>query len=322
MSRISIIIPIHNAEKYLYECIASTTSQMSLDDELILIDDGSTDGSGQICEEMKSLNKNIIVIHQKNNGVSNARKTGIDNSHGEWITFVDADDTLATDSLDNLFSATLSNNTEMVVGSAGTPWCTETEQISAEEYTACMLKGGPYQIAPWGRLIKRSLFDTNTLEIPREIVKGEDYIMNVRLALNMTTNAVIINKKVYNYRDNTNGVSRNFKYSFAYEDRFYHEMDRSFNDRQYNIYSSLYIKVKLGVLDNCYYKAPLKYEWYGTELHNKLTKDIRQYGYKISYTDKLKFFSDVKKNRTWVWWIMYILLKSNNLKIKISNILK
>src|SRR5574344_1400247 len=91
-SMISIIIPIYNAEKTISKCIDSVLHQTLSDWELILVDDGSNDKSGQLCDEYASIDKRIQSIHQTNGGPSKARNTGMNVAKGKWITFIDADD--------------------------------------------------------------------------------------------------------------------------------------------------------------------------------------------------------------------------------------
>lgn len=92
MPQISIIVPIYNTEKYLHRCIDSILAQTFTDFELILVNDGSTDNSGKICDEYAEKDTRIVVIHKENEGVSSARNIGIEISTGNWITFVDSDD--------------------------------------------------------------------------------------------------------------------------------------------------------------------------------------------------------------------------------------
>lgn len=99
--KISVIVPIYNAEKWLRRCIDSLLSQTFQDFELLLIDDGSTDNSGKICEEYAELDSRIHVFHKPNGGLSSARNCGIDNAKGEWITFCDSDDFVYSSWLDN-----------------------------------------------------------------------------------------------------------------------------------------------------------------------------------------------------------------------------
>lgn len=89
---ISVIVPVYNVEKYLSRCIDSILDQTFTNFELLLIDDGSNDYSGKICDEYAEKDNRIRVFHKKNGGVSSARNVGLDNAKGEWITFCDSDD--------------------------------------------------------------------------------------------------------------------------------------------------------------------------------------------------------------------------------------
>lgn len=97
MSKLSVIVPVYNTEKYLRECIDSILAQTFTDFELILVDDGSTDKSGLICDEYARKDNRIRVFHQKNAGVTAARKRGVEMSSGEYVTFVDSDDWIDMD---------------------------------------------------------------------------------------------------------------------------------------------------------------------------------------------------------------------------------
>ncbi len=89
---VSVIVPVYNVEKYLEECVNSLTSQTYSNLEILLIDDGSTDGSGNICDSLAKEDARIRVFHLQNGGVSNARNFGIENAKGEYLSFVDSDD--------------------------------------------------------------------------------------------------------------------------------------------------------------------------------------------------------------------------------------
>ena len=92
MPKLSVIVPVYNTEKYLRECINSILAQTFTDFELILVNDGSTDGSGAICDEYADKDPRIRVIHQQNGGITVARKSGVRAARGEYVTFVDSDD--------------------------------------------------------------------------------------------------------------------------------------------------------------------------------------------------------------------------------------
>ena len=100
---ISVIIPVYNSEKYLRKCIDSVLAQSYTNFELILVNDGSTDGSGKICDEYAEKDERVRVFHKDNGGVSDARNRGIENARGEWIAFVDSDDWVNNNYLKELF---------------------------------------------------------------------------------------------------------------------------------------------------------------------------------------------------------------------------
>ena len=92
MPKVSIIVPIYKAEKYLHRCVDSIIAQTFTDWELLLVDDGSPDRSGEICDEYTGRDNRIRVIHKENGGVSSARNAGLDVAKGQWVVFVDSDD--------------------------------------------------------------------------------------------------------------------------------------------------------------------------------------------------------------------------------------
>ena len=89
---ISIIVPIYKAEQYIYRCVDSILAQSYTDFELLLINDGSPDGCGAICDAYAAKDSRVRVFHKENGGVSSARNLGLDNAQGEWVTFIDSDD--------------------------------------------------------------------------------------------------------------------------------------------------------------------------------------------------------------------------------------
>lgn len=104
MTQISIIVPVYNTEKYLDRCIQSILAQTYTDFELLLINDGSTDSSGAICDKYAEQDSRVRVFHKENGGVSSARNMGLDNAKGEWVTFVDSDDWVKQDYLYSMIS--------------------------------------------------------------------------------------------------------------------------------------------------------------------------------------------------------------------------
>lgn len=100
---ISVIVPVYNVEKYLSRCVDSIIGQTYSNLEIILVNDGSTDLSGAICDEYKKKDKRIVVIHQKNGGLSQARNSGMEIMSGKYVAFVDSDDYISEDYIEYLF---------------------------------------------------------------------------------------------------------------------------------------------------------------------------------------------------------------------------
>lgn len=115
MPEISVIVPVYNCEKYIRKCIESILDQTFKDLELLLIDDGSVDESGKICDEFKLKDKRVKVIHEKNSGVSIARNVGINIAKGKYIGFVDGDDYLAPDMYESLYKNLQENNADIAI---------------------------------------------------------------------------------------------------------------------------------------------------------------------------------------------------------------
>ena len=115
MPKVSIIVPVYKAEKYLNRCIDSILAQTFTDFELLLIDDGSPDRSGEICDEYAKKDSRIRVIHKENGGVSSARQRGLDESVGEYTMHADPDDWVEPEMLDELYKKAKEEDADMVI---------------------------------------------------------------------------------------------------------------------------------------------------------------------------------------------------------------
>ncbi|UOK56378.1 glycosyltransferase [Bacillus sp. OVS6] len=113
MPAISIVVPIYNVEKYLHKCIDSILSQNFTDLEIVLVNDGSTDSCGRICDEYSIKDNRVKVIHKKNGGLSDARNTGIEISTGDFIGFVDSDDWVEPNMYETLYNLCISNSADI-----------------------------------------------------------------------------------------------------------------------------------------------------------------------------------------------------------------
>ena len=112
---VSIVVPVYNAEKYLEDCLISLVDQTYENIEIILVDDGSVDDSGRICDSWAEKDDRIIVYHKKNEGVSATRNFGIQRARGKFLMFVDADDMLVLNAVEYMVKEMIKNNSELVV---------------------------------------------------------------------------------------------------------------------------------------------------------------------------------------------------------------
>ena len=110
---VSIIVPVYNAERYLHRCIDSVLAQTYTNFELLLINDGSKDNSGEICDKYAVKDSRIRVFHKENGGVSSARNMGIDEAKGEWLSFIDSDDWIEPTMYEKMLQELIGNNADI-----------------------------------------------------------------------------------------------------------------------------------------------------------------------------------------------------------------
>ena len=220
--KIGVIVPIYKVEKYIAECIESILAQTYTNFRLILVDDGTPDNAGKICDEYAKKDPRITVIHQKNAGVTRARARGVEEADDcEFITFVDGDDTLNIDCIDTLLKA-MNNSVDIVVGIDNSDNIQPNAMVlENEEYISHLILFTHLPQAMWGKLFRRKVFNDFTFDIPREIIVGEDAIANIRLALNSTKPVVFLNKVIYNYRILPESAYHSFQNSLSYQFRFF-----------------------------------------------------------------------------------------------------
>ena len=132
-SLISIIIPVYNVEKHLKKCVDSVLVQSYNNIEVILIDDGSTDKSGNICDKLALSDSRIVVKHKKNGGLSSARNMGIDEAKGEYITFIDSDDVISEDYIEYLYKNLIDNDSDISIGNICVSYFEKRERNSKED---------------------------------------------------------------------------------------------------------------------------------------------------------------------------------------------
>ena len=208
MTKISIIVPVYNVENYVSDCITSLLKQTYENTEIILVDDGSLDNSGKICDEYAKKDARIKVIHQKNAGVSAARNRGIEAATGDYIGFVDSDDYVSEEMYEYLLSVCLNNNVDIAQCDRvyTEKLYTEREKIentsekvyiiNRQKALHELLCSQSVRSSLWSKLYKKKLFDGVRLD-PR-LVAGEDGIANYQL-ISKTDKIAVSEKTCYYY---------------------------------------------------------------------------------------------------------------------------
>lgn len=210
---ISIIVPVYNTVEYVEECIQSILSQTYKNIELILVNDGGTDGSGDICKRYDSLS-NVHYIEQENMGATAARERGVEESHGEWIMFVDSDDYLLPCAVEKMIEMAI--DSDIVIG---------TDQYDILRNERDIIDRYQYLIRAYERkitvgiapkLYRRILFNNSTFNFSSNITYGEDWLMNLHIAIENKKNIRVCKTPVYYYRENLSSICHMFNYSMDY----------------------------------------------------------------------------------------------------------
>lgn len=274
MPEISIIVPIYNAENFLHYCIDSILKQTYNNFELLLVDDGSPDNSGKICDEYAKKDHRVTVIHKENGGVSSARNAGIEVAEGEYICFVDSDDYLEEDYLSGLIGV------KNCYSDIDNVWCgfqtveDYNKKNAAKVVASDICEMSFYNIKqimslhekwldpmPWNKLYYTRIIIDNNIRFPLDLSLGEDFLFNLEYLDHTNGEIVIINKPLYNYIRNGKESLDNKYYSNLLEiykriDEFTYEYARKWNldEEQFSkIYNSAFYKYEV-VMRNTFSK--------------------------------------------------------------------
>lgn len=210
---VSIIVPVYNAEKYLAECIDSLLNQTYKDIEILLVDDGSTDGSGTICELYVNRDNRIQYIHQKNSGVSVARNSALDLAQGEYLCFVDSDDIVDPNYLQNLVNLS-KGGAFALCGYTRKQELLGEKETSVKEYDVnnyIIQVFGESVIHPsiWMMLFRSNIIQKNIIRFTPGCVRNEDTEFYIKY-MTFEKSIVVSDYKGYFYRDNPNSAVHKF----------------------------------------------------------------------------------------------------------------
>ena len=209
---VSVIVPVYKVEDYIRECIDSILAQTYPDFELILVDDGSPDNCGRICDDYAKGDNRIKVVHKVNGGLTSARNAGLDVAKGEWIMHVDGDDWIDPDMIESLIEAAQATGADLVFGDftkygpyAGyykLPTWSSDKIKSMSKYIAYMMT------TIWGSIAKRSLYADHSLKSPDGISYCEDFHLIVRLC-HFANKIVNVHRPFYHYRYRPTSIMSN-----------------------------------------------------------------------------------------------------------------
>ena len=232
MPKVSIIVPVYNAEKYLCECVDSILRQTLNDIELIIVDDGSADASPMLCDRYAAQDDRVKVVHQANSGAAAARNCGLSIAHGEYIDFADSDDWIDADMYERMLDTAEENNCDLVICD-----CLKECGNSSQLYTHD-LPGGfydrarmhsvyfpqllmpdnmeyPVTISNWLLLIRRDVIDENKLSFPEGMRFSEDLQFGSEVGYFAKSMTYLKGYAPYHYRQNPDSVTH-----AAYKDKW------------------------------------------------------------------------------------------------------
>lgn len=212
--KISIIVPVYNSEKYLEKCLKSIVNQTYENIEIILVNDGSTDNSKKICEHFEKNDRRIILINQDNKGVSAARNIGIELSTGKYITFIDSDDFVAQNYIEDLYKQCNDKNADLSI--CGTNDIDNNKKIiktsikysnivDAKEAMKELLNEKYYTGVVWAKMYKKDLF--KDIKFNKKIKIAEDLDVLYRVIDKCNLINIDTSKKLYYYRIRENSAT-------------------------------------------------------------------------------------------------------------------
>lgn len=303
MPKATVVVPVYNVEEYLEKCVESILAQTEEDFELLLVDDGSTDGSGSLCDRISQRDSRIQVIHQENQGLGGARNTGIKAASGDWILLVDSDDWIQPDTLEKTLEAGLREEADLVmfgfrsVDEQGNTLQTFLEDAPKDRGITLTERPDLLLMAPSAccRLYRRELLTRTGILFPPR-VWYEDMRTTPKL-LAQARQVVFLDYVGYNYLSRTGSITknqnadRNREILWAFDDLFSYFKDQGLFERyrQEFCYLALFhayltASVRVLLIDR---KHPLLKEF--RDYLNKWFPDYRQCKYlsRLSRSHKL-----------------------------------
>lgn len=211
---VSVIIPVFNAKKFLRRCLDSVIIQTYKDIEIIIIDDGSTDGSSIICDEYAEKDERFHVTHQENKGISVARQIGLNQVSGDYVVFVDADDWIEKEMVASMLDFAINKNADVVICDYYSEHSLNREKTyhklpehpTIQEYLQLFIEGR-ICVALWNKMFKASSLGSVNF-YPSRLNYAEDYLFTIRLLTKQKLNLFYYPSAFYHYRINQSSVTK------------------------------------------------------------------------------------------------------------------
>lgn len=282
---ISVVIPVYNTGKYLLPCVTSVLGQDFKDLEVILVDDGSTDGSSLLCDYFEKNDSRLKCIHKANEGVIKALDVGVCAAVGKWIAFVDHDDTLPQNALSILYGHTC-DESDIIVGFSY-PGDGSLRVIPITEWRRLMIKSDVILCTRWAKLYRKEILEEGTMHASPSIKMGEDMIMNIKASFHTEKPVTIINEKVYEYNRNQSSFSVRFKRTAGWSYAVYNEIKSLIpaNDR---VLQNSLVSNGIGMVRNVVLKGSYKdcSTLAKSSFIEELRRDISMTGYHMTRIEK------------------------------------
>lgn len=238
----SVIVPVYKAEPFIRRCLDSLLAQTFKDFEVLLIDDGSPDNSGMICDEYARKDSRFSVFHKENGGVSSARQYGLDRAHGQYVIHADPDDWIEAAMLEDLCAKAKAEDADMVmcdfyqVEQGITTYISQQPSVLTADGVLNQLLGQQLHGSCWNKMVRRSLFKKFNVSFPVEIICWEDLYVNCEL-LRHDIKLAYVPKAYYHYDCQTNSGSithgkdmRRLRSQLMFCDHFTEVLDEKYKD--------------------------------------------------------------------------------------------
>lgn len=291
---ISIIVPVFNVKTYLKKCVNSILKQTYHNIEIVLVDDGSTDGSALICDEYQLKDERIRVVHQKNKGLSAARNIGIELAKGKYIAFVDSDDYIADKMIEVLYELIIENEAELAICNIECVYdsgekkemCSPLRNriyLSNEWIEELFHSLTWYYVVAWNKLYKKELW--NKVRYPVGYIHEDEAV--IHRILKQCKKIVTTEEKLYYYRQNPKSIMH-AEQNIKHTDKYF-----AFADRLCYLYKDLSLDKRIFMCKIFWGNFLEEYYWFSKDVNNQMyLKRMRKALFKVlPFFYRTHFFS-------------------------------